>query len=106
MTIFKINPDDQSVRNLQTDNKIPATTGSVQPVNSTKPVQPSPEQITYKPIQNDPHKVERRHLDRRQSEKPVILDTRSPHDRRTKIRHGNSDGDESGKMQHGIDEEV
>lgn len=101
MTLFKISPDDLSVRRLQEKNKLPAITGPVKPVNATHPVQPSPENAPINPLQAKHQEPHRRHTDRRQTDKPVILDTRSPHDRRTKTRHGDDD-----ETMHGIDEEV
>jgi hypothetical protein len=69
-------------------------------------VQSSPENTPINPLQAKHQEPQRRHANRRQSDKPVILDTRSPHDRRTKTRHSDSDETNLDETMHGIDEEV
>ena len=106
MTSFKITNDDIAVRGLQEGNKTPVISGPVLPVKPSNPVQKSPENIS---IQNQfsgnkqtelPHS-HRRHQDRRQENKTVLLDTRSKHDRRI-----NEIEDDSERHLHGIDKLV
>lgn len=108
MTSFKITNDDLAVRGLQEGNKTPVISGPVLPVKASNPVQKSPENI---PLQSgiierrshDPHHpLHRRHDDRRKTESPVLLDTRSSHERRTKIENA----DDTDNTMHGIDEIV
>ena len=89
MTSFKIINDDTGVRGLQENNKTPVITGPVMPVKPSNPVQKSPINVPLSPTQVDrrsaePQQLQRRQLDRRKTESPVLLDTRSQHDRRTK----------------------
>ena len=107
MTSFKIIPDDAGIRDMQVTNKQPAITGPVLPVKPSNPVQGSPESLPPQPLPVDQRRVQRRQYDRRQRDEPVILDTRSPHDRRTKVsRSSDYDEKQTPATLHGIDEEV
>ena len=107
MTSFKIIPDDASIRAIQGGSKQPAITGPVLPVKPSNPVQKSPETLPAQPLPSDPRRVQRRQYDRRQRHEPVILDTRSKHDRRTKVnRSSDHTAGEEPTTLHGIDEEV
>ncbi len=112
MTSFKITNDDVAVRGLQESNKTPVISGPVLPVKPSNPVQKSPENPALKPVQADnknvqsPHTHRRLH-DRRKADNPVLLDTRSQHDRRTKTgRSSNAESTEKIPPLHGIDEIV
>ena len=107
MTTFKITNDDTAVRGLQESNKSPVVTGPVQPVKASKPVQKSADNIAIQRLnverKNHPSAhPRRRHADRRKTDIPVILDTRSSHDRRISSDHS----DDAGHTLHGIDETV
>lgn len=112
MTSFKITNDDIGVRGLQEANKKPAISGPVLPVNASKPVQKSPENLPVNIVQTvrreheTPH-PQRRQTDRRKTETHVLLETRNNHDRRIKSEKIN-DSEESTEIQslHGIDEIV
>lgn len=112
MTTFKITNDDLGVRGLQESNKTPVISGPVMPVKPSNPVQKSPENLPIKTSfvnrqQHEGHQTHRRHDDRRKKYMPVLLDTRSTHDRRTKTEK--SDDDENNDALttlHGIDEIV
>lgn len=107
MTIFKIIPDDIGIRRIQGSDKQPAITGPVLPVKASNPVQASPEALPLHPLPVDHRRVQRRQFDRRQRNEPVILDTRSPHDRRTKVsRSSDHDEKQTPATLHGVDEEV
>lgn len=109
MTTFKIINDDVGVRGLQEVNKSPVISGPVLPVKPSSPVQKSPENMPLNLSQADrknyEHHPHRRLADRRKTDIPVLLDTRSQHDRRTKIVHSDDpDNDDTAKTLHGIDE--
>lgn len=107
MTSFKIIPDDTGIRGLQGVNKQPAITGPVQQVKASNPVQASPESLPVHPLPVDHRRIQRRQSDRRQRDEAVILDTRSPHDRRTKLtRSSDHNEKQTAGTLHGIDEEV
>lgn len=107
MTSFKIIPDDTGIRGIQSGGKQHAITGPVLPVKASNPVQPSPESLPPHPLPADPRRVQRRQYDRRQRHDPVILDTRSKHDRRTKVtRSSDHAAGQEPTTLHGIDEEV
>jgi len=111
MTTFKITNDDVGVRGLQEVNKTPVISGPVQPVKASNPVQKSPENI---PLQSslterknyEPPHPHRRHADRRKSNAPALLDTRSAHDRRTKTEITDDENNDALTTLHGIDEIV
>ena len=109
MTTFKIINDDVGVRGLQEANKSPVISGPVLPVKASNPVQKSPENMPLNLSQADrknyEHHPHRRQADRRKTDSPVLLDTRSQHDRRTKIEHSDDpDNDDTATTLHGIDE--
>lgn len=112
MTSFKITNDDVGIRGLQEVNKTPVISGPVMPVKASNPVQKSPENLPLKPVQTDrrghePQSLHRRQAERRKTYSPVLLDTRSQHDRRTKI--GRSDDakiDDEVSTLRGIDETI
>ena len=112
MTSFKISNDDLSVRGLQEGNKTPVISGPVMPVKASNPVQKSPENIPLKSIPADRRGTEnqtsqRRQVDRRKTDSHVLLDTRSQHDRRTKVgRHEDAAEDEAASTVRGIDKIV
>jgi len=96
MTSFNIINDDVGLRKLLEDNKTPVVSGPVRPVNASKPVQPSPENIQLKPGRTERREPEsqdfqRRQADRRKTDSDVLLDTRSQHDRRTKSGRKNDE---------------
>ena len=107
MTSIKIINDDVGLRGIQEGNKTPVISGPVMPVKASNPVKKSPK---YLPLQSgvterrnhEPHPSHRRHADRRKTESPVLLDTRSSHDRRTKTEND----DDTKNTMHGIDEIV
>jgi len=110
MTSFKIVNDDVGVRGIQEGNKTPVISGPVMPVKASNPLQKSPENLPIKPIQTDrgggqPHHTERRQVDRRRIDNPVLLETRNQHDRRTKTEK-TDDSDDAVPTLHGIDEIV
>ncbi len=105
MTSIQIGPDDAATRSAQVDNKKPAVTGPVQPVKPARPVQISEPGQRLQPVQHQPHaciRWQRRHEDRRKVDIPVLLDTRSYHDRRTHSQHS----PDTEKTLHGIDKKV
>ena len=110
MTSFKITNDDVGIRSLQESNKTPVISGPVMPVKPSNPVQKSPENVPLQIPQTDSsksiaHHSHRRRTDRRKADSPVILDTRSQHDRRTKIEHSDDpENDDVSTTLHGIDE--
>jgi len=111
MTTFKITNDDIGVRGLQEANKTPVITGPVQPVKASNPVQKSPENIPLNTNQSERKHYEslhphRRKTDRRKTNTPVLLDTRSVHDRRTKTQKSDNENNDAIKTLHGIDETV
>lgn len=108
MTSFKITNDDVAVRGLQEGNKTPVILGPVLPVKPSNPVQKSPENIAIQSQLSGNKQTElphshRRHHDRRQENKTVLLDTRSKHDRRI---NEIEDEDDSELHLHGIDKLV
>lgn len=112
MTTFNIINDDVGVRGLQEGNKTPVISGPVQPVKASNPVQKSPENIPLQSSlserkQYEPQHPHRRHADRRKTNTPVLLETRSSHDRRTKVEK-NDDAENNDEITalHGIDEIV
>lgn len=111
MTTFKIINDDIGVRGLQEGNKTPVISGPVQPVKASNPVQKSPESLPLKPEipdrrHHEPPHPHRRQADRRKTDSPVLLDTRSTHDRRTKTEKTDDKNDDAITTLHGIDEIV
>ena len=109
MTSFKITNDDVGVRGIQEGNKTPVISGPVLPVKASNPVQKSPENVPLNLSQanrkNVEHHLHRRQTDRRKTDTPVLLDTRSRHDRRTKIEHSDDpENDDTLTTLHGIDE--
>ncbi|MDH5601734.1 MAG: hypothetical protein OEY78_10570 [Gammaproteobacteria bacterium] len=112
MTTFKITLDDVAVRGLKENNKAPVISGPVQPVKASNPLQKSPEHIPVKTSltgQNNyqPPHPRRRREDRRKEYIPVLLDTRSNHDRRTRTDLSeDQDKNDTIKTLHGIDETV
>lgn len=107
MTSFKISTDDLAVRGLQESNKTPVISGPVMPVKASKPVQKSPENLPLNPAQTDLRTTgshtNRRQIERRKADSPILLDTRDQNDRRNKV--GRSD-DESTTTSQKIDEVV
>lgn len=89
MTSFKINTDDLAVRALQESNKTPVISGPVMPVKASKPIQKSPENLPLKSGQVERRttksQTNRRQLERRKTDSPVLLDTRSQNERRSKV---------------------
>lgn len=112
MTTFKITNDDVGVRGMQEVNKTPVISGPVQPVKASNPVQKSPENIPLQsslsePKNYQPPHLHRRQADRRKSDTPVLLDTRSTHDQRTKTElSDDAENDDALTTLHGIDEIV
>ncbi|MCW8900304.1 MAG: hypothetical protein OQK75_12535 [Gammaproteobacteria bacterium] len=111
MTTFKITNDDIGVRGLQEANKTPVITGPVRPVKASNPVQKSPEHIPLNANQSERKHYEslgphRRKSDRRKTNTPVLLDTRSVHDRRTKTQKSDDESNDAITTLHGIDETV
>lgn len=112
MTSFKITNDDLGVRGLQESNKTPVISGPVLPVKASNPVQASPENLPIKIGQTERRDTEhnqshRRQSDRRKTDIPVLLDTRSQHDRRTKTgRSDDAESDNAVTTLRGIDETV
>ena len=112
MTTFKVTNDDVGVRGLQEGNKTPVVSGPVQPVKASNPVQKSPENIPVNTVpagrkNYEPAHPHRRHADRRKTNTPVLLDTRSTHDRRTKTELSEDpENNDAIETLHGIDETV
>ena len=112
MTSFKIINDDVGVRGLQEGNKTPVISGPVMPVKASNPVQKSPENLPLNVAQTDrrnheTHHSDRRKVDRRKTDSSVLLETRSLHDRRTKIgKSDDAEKDNEVTTIHGIDEIV
>lgn len=112
MTSFKITNDDVGVRGLQEVNKTPVISGPVMPVKPSNPVQKSPENIPAQSSLSEsknhqPPHLHRRRADRRKSDTPVLLDTRSTHDQRTKTElSDDAENDDVLTTLHGIDEIV
>jgi len=105
MTGFKIINDDIAVRGLQTDNKQPVVTGPVQPVKASNPVQEFTEEPRVKALEVNKRGEQRSQVDRRQNEKPVLLDTRSQHERRIKnTRNSSTTENKTISPFHGLDE--
>ena len=111
MTSFKIINDDVGVRGLKEKNKTPVISGPVMPVKASKPVQKSPENLSLNRNKTN-HRghqsqhLQRRQADRRKTDSPVLLDTRSQHDRRTKREKTDDDENNEVKPLHGIDEMI
>lgn len=109
---FKITNDDVGVRGLQEGNKTPVVSGPVMPVKASNPVQKSPENSLIQPQKVDHrHKEssqeERRQLDRRKIDTPMLLDTRSQHERRKKnTRSDDTETNKTIETRRGIDEEI
>lgn len=112
MTIFNINNDDIAVRRLQENNKTPVVSGPVMPIKASNPVQKSPENSLIQPQKidrrhNESSQEERRQLDRRKIDTPMLLDTRSQHERRKKItRSDDTEANKTIETRRGIDEEI
>jgi hypothetical protein len=111
MTSFKITNDDVGVRGLQEENKTPVISGPVMPVKASNPVQKSPENLPLNVAKTDrrnhePLHPHRRQMDRRKTDTSVLLETRSQHDRRTKMERTDDDENNEVKTLHGIDEVV
>ena len=79
--------EDAGVQSLKAEARQPATTrgvNAVAPYPSVHPVQigEGSNARRQKPVQDRRHGERRQGADRRQQQKPVLLDTRSQHDRR------------------------
>ncbi len=84
MDSLKLVTDDIGVQNLITSNRLPVTAGSVDAVSpypSTHSARIGEGHAERVPI-TDRRKRERRGGDRRKQQVAVLLDTRSPHNRR------------------------
>lgn len=110
MTNFRISADDIAVRALQENNKTPVVTGPVLPVNATKPVEitpgTTPDQPNKSAHQNADSFQLRRRSKRRKKKRPVLLDTRSTHDRRTQAHKNKSENISEVNAARGIDETI
>ncbi len=112
MTSIKIINDDVGLRRLQESNKTPVISGPVMPVKASNPVQKSPENMPLKPAQidrrgNESQPMQRRQVDRRKTDSSVLLETRSQHDRRTKMaKSEDTENNDAITTLHGIDEIV
>ena len=108
MTSIKITPDDLGVQSLRADNTKPEAAKSVAALSGSRAIHkasgPPPEQAL---LRTERRQGERRKLERRQTDKSVILDTRSHHERRSQPGQRRTDKTTTQQpMPHGIDEEV
>lgn len=105
MTTFKISNDDTAVRDLQSNNKQPVVTGPVQPVKKSNPVEEFTQELRVKAQEVNKKGEQRSQEDRRKKDKPVLLDTRSQHERRIKNTRTNKIGENKTVYPfHGVDE--
>ena len=105
MTTFNIINDDTAVRDLKSSNKQPVVTGPVQPVKKSNPVQEFTQELRVKALEINQKDEQRSQEDRRKKDKPVLLDTRSQHERRIKNSRSNkSDENKTNFQFHGLDE--
>lgn len=98
MTSITPPPDDQNLQRLKFDNAAPASARAVAHTTRVKGVpetRPSPRQTEVEIRKVERRRGERRRQDRRQRKIPVVLDTRSQHDRRT--RNGQRATDQEAK---------
>ena len=119
MTTIKLYRDDNGVRQLQNQNEAGPVTEDVevvQPYPAVKTMAPKPfeEQarpVTSRPYTESPHTPEphsrgesdRRRRQRRRRNEPVLLDTRSRHERRTRLRRRNDSVPAAGETETGPD---
>ena len=92
-------PEDSGVQRLKADNKLPATTGDVEQVAPFPRVHPARigdrrESRSAMPTK-ERRSAERRQGDRRKKQIPVLLDTRSKHDRRAFENRRKTDNDQA-----------
>ncbi len=112
MTSFKITNDDVGVRGLMETNKTPVIAGSLMPVKASNPLQKSPENLPLRLFPVDRRNtafqtIQRRQLDRRKTDTPVLLEIRNQHDRRTKTGRNDDTAQKNAIITlHGIDEIV
>ena len=108
MTSIKITPDDVGVQSLRADNTRANIAKSVAAPSGTRAIHqasgPPPQQQL---LRSERRHGERRQAERRQADQPVLLDTRSHHERRS--QHGQRRTDKPGAYRtqpQGIDTEV
>lgn len=85
MTFINLIPDDLGLQRLKSDNAQPGSARAVTPVDpypTQQPGQAHPKPMVLRREEPEQRKRERRHGERRQQQLPVVLDTRTPHDRR------------------------
>lgn len=79
--------DAIGTESLRTTNTVPGTTNAASPVLDTPGILPQHAPTTRTVVPNrDRRSQDRRMRDRRKQDQPVLLNTRSPHDRRTSSR--------------------
>ena len=98
MSSIPILPNDTSLQNLRIDNQAPSNAAQVSAIAASRGVTQTTRPRTQRGTRN---RSERRHGKRRKTERrrrrlPVLLDTRSNHDRRTHLSQRGADLDESG----------
>lgn len=112
MTSITPPPDDIGLQRLKLDNAAPGTARAVtspRPAGGVPESRPAPRQAeaeTVTPVER--RQGERRHGERRQRNLPVVLDTRSRQDRRTRTGQRATDHEPGGEttVRRGIDVEV
>jgi len=95
MQWLKLVSEDGGVQRLKADNRLPATTPHVDPVppypaTHSAPIGAHTEPVSRRPRKDRRQNERRQGSDRRKKQVPVMLDTRSKHDRRAlENRRGN-----------------
>lgn len=88
MTSVNMPRDDAAIHATKTATN--RTVKEVQPYPTAQAVQEH-EDVTHAPRKNPPQSQQRRKHERRKEDSPVLLDTRSGHDRRNIVGQQNSD---------------
>ncbi len=91
MTTTPINRDDKGINALKSSNTQPSSSGPTEEIMPYPAIHPegSRESRARRPQQHRRQRSgDRRHEERRTKRSPVLLDTRLPHDRRTRARRG------------------
>ncbi len=95
MSIINLRPDDLNIQGLKATNNTPAAPRAVTAVEPYPTVHPA--NVRGEATQPSPPvktRDRRARKDRRRKDQPVLLDTRSPHDRRKQVVDPAEDSEE------------
>lgn len=102
---MKIEPpaDDHGLQQLKASDRAKGQVQEVDHVEKTARIAPSEEHHEPRPVTPRPRQGDRRQAERRRRQEQVLLDTRSPHARRTEVRR-EDDQQDTTPPRSGIDE--